>query len=111
MEINKRIKEIRTLLKLSQNAFSEGIFVSNGYVAAIELGNRKVNNRIIQLICSSYGVSEEWLRSGQGEPFTLNEDIKRDKALKAFAKLSPDYQDYVLKQMDNLLEMQERNEK
>jgi transcriptional regulator with XRE-family HTH domain len=58
MSINLRIKQIRKTLNLSQAKFAKEISISNGYIAGIELENRKVNDRIVKLICAMYGVNE-----------------------------------------------------
>ena len=81
MDINKRIKELRQALGLSQPAFAQRISISNGYIAAIELGNRRLNDRIIKLVCSEFNVSERWLRTGEGEMFeqlTRNQKIAQE---------------------------------
>lgn len=50
MSIHERIREIRQALGLSQAKFAKDISISSGYVAGLELGNRKVNDRMIKLI-------------------------------------------------------------
>ena len=52
MSIHERIREIRQALGLSQAKFAKDISISSGYVAGLELGNRKVNDRMIKLICT-----------------------------------------------------------
>ena len=67
MSIHERICEIRQALGLSQAKFAKDIFIFSGYVAGLELGHRKVNDRLIKLICAQYNVNEAWLRDGTGE--------------------------------------------
>lgn len=52
MSIHERIREIRQALGLSQSKFAKDIFIFSGYVAGLELGHRKVNDRLIKLICA-----------------------------------------------------------
>lgn len=81
MDINKRIKELRQKLGLSQPTFAQRISISNGYIAAIELGNRRVNDRIVKLVCSEFNVNENWLRTGEGEMFeqlSRNQEITQE---------------------------------
>jgi transcriptional regulator with XRE-family HTH domain len=106
MSANHRVKHIRKALGLSQAKFAVGISVSNGYVAGIELGNRNVNDRIVKLICSAYNVNEGWLKTGEGEMFRCPPDDKLARVVSIFTKLSPEFQDYVLHQIDKLLEIQ-----
>lgn len=106
--INQRIRDLRKALSLSQVKFAEGISISNGYIAALELGKRQVNERMIKLICSAYGVSERWLRNGEGEMFPQASEQKTEKIIALFKELNPQFQDYVLKQIDDLLDLQKQ---
>ena len=111
MCINQRIKEIRQELNLSQTKFASAISISNGYIASIELGNRAVNDRIIKLICSTFNVNEHWLKDGHGEMFNKNTDQTTELAMSIFKELNPDYQEYVLQQINKLLELQNKQTK
>lgn len=106
MTINQRIKQVRQYLKLSQAKFAKNLCLSGGYFAGIELENRRANNRIVRLISITYGVSEEWLKTGTGEMFANLSDAQVAQAMKAFRILRPEYQDYTLKLAENLVYMQ-----
>jgi transcriptional regulator with XRE-family HTH domain len=108
ISINRRIKQIREALSLSQIKFSKVISLSSGYLAGVEVEKRKVNDRIVKLICASFGVSEKWLRTGTGEMFVINPDEEFTKLVSLFKELNPQYQDYILKQIDLLLDMQDK---
>jgi transcriptional regulator with XRE-family HTH domain len=107
--VNRRIKQIREALNLSQMKFSKVISLSSGYLAGVEVEKRKVNDRIIKLICASFGVNEKWLRNGEGEMFYHDPDKEFTKLIALYKELSPQYQDYVLKQIDLLLTIQDNN--
>ena len=104
--VNERVKKVRHALKLSQVEFSKGILISNGYLASIELGNRKVNSRIIKLISTTYEVNEKWLKTGKEGMFSDDFDEKLNRVVNLFKELKPKYKDYILKQIDQLLELQ-----
>ncbi|WPK10740.1 helix-turn-helix transcriptional regulator [Lysinibacillus louembei] len=108
MSTNQRVKEIRLALNLSQAKFATAIAISNGYIAGIELGNRKVNDRLIKLICSTFNVNENWLKNGEGDMFKNPADTKFEMAMNVFKELNPDYQEFVLKQIDELLKIQNK---
>lgn len=110
MTINNRIKQVRKEMHMSQAKFAGAISISNGYIADIELGNRAVNDRIIKLICFTFNVSETWLRSGEGNMFVGNKSTTAELALSTFKELNPEFQEYVLKQISQLLELQEKTE-
>lgn len=111
MTIGQRLKEVRRQLKLPQVKFAAGISVSSGYIARMETEGIKINDRIIKLICSTYQVSEEWLRTGKGEMFLDASHSRSNIALSYFDRLNPEFQDYVIRQMEILLEIEAtRNE-
>lgn len=64
-----RIKELRKALNLSQAEFSDIISYSRCYTAELENGRKRVNDRIVSLICERFNVSEAWLRDGSGDMF------------------------------------------
>ncbi len=78
--LNERVKELRKFLGLSGEKFGERIRVAKSTISNIENGNRSVTEQQIKLICTEFGVSEEWLRTGEGEmliPVTQNQKISR----------------------------------
>ncbi|MDR1300864.1 MAG: helix-turn-helix transcriptional regulator [Treponema sp.] len=107
--VNRRIKQVRETLKLSQVQFSRVISLSSGYLAGVEVEKRKANDRIIKLICSSFNVNDIWLKTGEGEMFNLNPDEECTKLVSLYKELDPKFQDYILKQIDLLLIMQDQD--
>jgi len=106
--INQRIKELREKIGLNQREFSKLLSLSGGYIAGIEVNLRKVNDRLIKLIISQFGVNEEWLRLGNGEMFIKNEtDEKAARILSLFNDLPPHFQDVVLGTIDLLRKAKE----
>jgi transcriptional regulator with XRE-family HTH domain len=91
---------------MTQAGFSQVISLSSGYLAGIETEKRKVNDRIIKLICSSFNANENWLRRGAGEIFAQSEDKQFVKLIGLFRELEPRYQDYIFKEISLLLKMQ-----
>jgi hypothetical protein len=53
----------------------------------------------------TFGVNESWLKSGEGSMFDDIEDFKLNQVISTFRKLDPSYQDYVIKQLDILLDL------
>lgn len=104
---NQRIKQVRQALNLSQAKFAKTISISNGYIAAIELEKRNVNDRLIKLICITFNVRENWLRTGDGDMFVEQPNQLFELAYATFKELKPEYQEYILKQIDQLLDVQQ----
>lgn len=111
MTTNQRIKELRMKLGLSQAKFAKAISISNGYIAGIELENRNVNDRLIKLISATFNVSEKWLKTGEGNMFNEQSNQLSEITYSTFKELKPEYQEYVLKQIDQLLEIQRKEKK
>jgi len=106
--INRRIKELREKIGLNQRDFSKLLSLSGGYIAGTEVNLRKVNDRLIKLIISQFGVSEEWLRYGNGEIFIKKKTDEKDaRILSLFNDLPPHYQDVVLGTIDLLRKARE----
>jgi transcriptional regulator with XRE-family HTH domain len=108
LEINRRIIEARRALGLKQTELSEGIKMSQAYIGNIENGKRKVNDRFISLLVMTYGVNEEWLRTGTGKMFEKTVDPKTERIICNFKKLDGLLQDYVLKQVELAVEYQKK---
>jgi transcriptional regulator with XRE-family HTH domain len=109
--INQRIRQIRSALKLTQANFAAVISVSKGYVADLEIGVRAVNDRIVKLVCASFNVNDRWLRDGEGEMFTEDPAEGFTKLLGLYRELAPEYQDFIMNQITQLLDIQARNKK
>ena len=104
--MKKRIKQVRLTLGLTQIKFAERIAISTGYLAGMELGNKKVNERIIRLISMEFGVNEHWLRTGEGSMYNEEADINIAKLTSLFKSLTPEYQECALTQLNALADLQ-----
>lgn len=105
--VKDRIIAIRKSLGLTQREISKGIYVCQSYYANIEQGSRLVNDRVIALLCSQYGVSKEYLLTGKGDMFSGNlADIQLNQLIEIFDKLNPLFREYILLQVKSLYEVQ-----
>jgi transcriptional regulator with XRE-family HTH domain len=69
-EADKRLKELRKKLDIKQGEFAKRIGLKQGSYSDVENGKEVLTQRNIKLICLEFGVSDEWLRNGQGPMFT-----------------------------------------
>lgn len=67
--MNSRIKKLRKFLNLTQTIFGEKIGIKGNTVTNYENGLRNPSDAVIKLICSTFNVNEDWLRTGEGEMF------------------------------------------
>ena len=105
--ISRRIGEIRKTLGLTQQRFAKDLKISTSFAGALERNARTIHERIIKMICFTYGVNENWLKTGKGEMFEKGRDYKLEEVIANFKKLDELLQDYVLKQIRLALEYQE----
>lgn len=67
--MNKRIKELRNALGITQQEFADRLKTSRANIAGYEAGTRAPSNAASNNICREFNVSEEWLKNGTGEMF------------------------------------------
>lgn len=75
--MNERISQVRKNAGLTQEKFAARIGLTRNFVWMIEKGERIPSDRTIADICREFGVSETWLRTGQGQMLLdLGEDAE-----------------------------------
>ena len=79
----ERLKELRKVLGLTQTEFGEKLGRKKITVTFWESGKSAIPTSMIYQICSTFGVSYDWLTEGKGEMFvesaeSLVEDVMRD---------------------------------
>lgn len=88
----ERLKHVRKALKMNQTDFAARLGMTQGGYARIELGKRQLTDRTILQICKEYHVSEEWLRTGNGDMFLETKCDFLNKLSKTM-HLTPDMKD------------------
>ena len=102
---NERLIKIREELGLSQRDFCKNIYLSQPYYNNVENGVRPINDRIIALICSQYGVNKEYILNGKGEIFSNDlPDIQLQQLLEVFNELEKPFKEYIVLQIKQLME-------
>jgi DNA-binding XRE family transcriptional regulator len=107
LTVNQRIKKLRKELDLNQREFAKIITVSEGFVACIETGKRNANERTQKLICDSFQINHQWLKTGEGEIFSHDKESKFSKLMALFDNLHPKYQDYIIDAIDKFIKIQD----
>lgn len=72
--MNKRIEKARKTLSMTRAAFGAQMGVSGDVINNLERGRVEAKEHMVMLICQTYGVNEEWLRTGEGEMFLSDEE-------------------------------------
>ena len=69
MGLGRRIKELRTTVRLTQSEFAEKLGVSKRAVQEWEAERRTPSEPVLRQIEQTFSVNPEWLRHGKGEMF------------------------------------------
>ena len=86
MCLKERLKKVRKDNNLSQAAFGKKIGISSSQIACYETGYREITDRAIKDICREFSINEEWIRTGEGEMYSISKDDER--IAEAIAKIS-----------------------
>lgn len=123
--MKERIKELRKALKMTQQEFADRLHIKRTNIGNYESGVSSPTDSVIALICREFGVSESWLRNGEGEmfiPMTLDEEIAsfiggiqadieptfQKRFISALAKLSPDDWKVIERFIKNMIDEREK---
>ncbi len=109
MELHERIKYFRKeILGTTQDEFGDKMGVSRDVVNNMERGRVNIGEDRIRLICSSFPVNEDWLRTGNGSPTVQR---TRNQEIGAFANAVMDLPDENIKKrlIEALLKLDERD--
>lgn len=86
--MDNRIKELRKSLGLTQQEFADRLNIKRGAIANYEIGRNIPIDAVISLINKEFNVSENWLRTGEGEMF--QQMSEQEKLMKYTALLLKD---------------------
>ena len=76
--MTERLRELRKLLGLSQSEFADKLGMKQGSLSDIERGKVGLSNSNVVLICNLFNVDEDWLRRGEGKPFSNKYEHRQD---------------------------------
>ena len=80
MNERERIKDLRLRLKLTMEEFGKRLGIQKSAVSKIENGSVSLTDQNRIAICREFGVNEDWLRYGSGDPFVkLSRDEQIEK--------------------------------
>ena len=80
--MDERIRQLRRKLDMTQQEFADRIGLKRNTIANYETGRNEPVSSVINLICREFGVSEKWLRTGQGEMFAVSPSNELDALAK-----------------------------
>ena len=80
-EIAERITKVIKDKAKTKTEFAEKLNISQSFVSRLASGEKEPSNRTIADICREFDVNEDWLRTGQGDPYV---QLSRDEELAQF---------------------------
>ena len=104
--MNDRIRLIRKALKLTQGELAKHLGMQSSALSMIEKGENALTEKNIKLICMTFNVSEDWLRTGGGEMFAASPYEK--EFFEIYGGLLPETQDTLLRLAKDLLATQRK---
>jgi transcriptional regulator with XRE-family HTH domain len=104
--MKERILALRKALRLKQGEFAARLGMKGTALSMIEVGDNSLTEKNIRLICMTFNVNEEWLRTGKGEMFALSP--YEEEYIEIFHNLLPDSQQGLLKLAKKLLASQNK---
>ena len=69
MTQGERVKELRKALNYTLDKFGGKLGVQKSAISKIEKGENNLTDQMLLSMCREFNVSEEWLRTGDGEMF------------------------------------------
>jgi transcriptional regulator with XRE-family HTH domain len=106
--IHNRLLEIRKTKGLTQGEFADRIKISRSMIGSIEEGRREVKDRLISLVCLTFGANEQWIRTGKGAMFDNPKNERLEGLIYNFKNLDENSQDFVLQHLDLLIEYRKK---
>lgn len=77
--MKERIREVREHFGLSMEKFGARIGIGKTSISLLESGKNNPSVQTVALICCEFGVSERWLRTGEGEMFEQTRETVLDR--------------------------------
>jgi transcriptional regulator with XRE-family HTH domain len=97
-----RIRAIRKKLGINQGEFARRIGLTQTAMSSIEVGKSKLTEQNIKLICVTFNVNEQWLRTGEGDMFGSLASYEKE-LLEMYRQLTEETQDFILDMTRTLL--------
>jgi transcriptional regulator with XRE-family HTH domain len=104
--MNDKIVAIRKALKLNQSEFAERLGMKRTSLSMVEVGTNALTEKNIRLICMTFNVSENWIRTGNGDMF--NASPYETEFFEIYKDLMPETQLALVKLAKQLLETQKK---
>ena len=69
LTVGLRIREVREVLHMTREEFSEQCDISSSFLAAVESGKKSVTSKTLFKICTAFDISADYIIRGNRETF------------------------------------------
>lgn len=93
MEISDRIREIRENQGMTRAQFAERLGITAAEITNVEFGkikNMASKESLFRSIAAEFGVSLDWIKTGEGEMYVQIPSIQKDPVVEGFLKFLRD---------------------
>jgi transcriptional regulator with XRE-family HTH domain len=106
IDMKERILALRKALHLKQGEFAARLGMKGTALSMIEVGDNSLTEKNIRLICMTFNVNEDWLRTGKGKMFV--DSPYEQEFLQMYRNLLPDSQQALLRLAQELWAAQKK---
>ena len=104
--LRERVRAVRKRLGLNQAHFAKQIGLTQTSLSMLEVGDNNITDKNVKLICVTFNVNENWLRTGEGQMFNASPYAKEIGDI--MESLTSETQQYLLLMARELLNIQKR---
>ena len=101
-----RLKAVRKALRMNQKSFAEQLGLNQNSLSMIEKNHTPVTEKNVKLVCATFNVNEQWLRTGNGDMFCASPYEKKLRDI--CTNLTLENQESLLLIAQELLKIQSR---
>lgn len=69
LTVGLRIREVREVLNMTREQFSEKCDISTSFLTAVESGKKAVTSKTLYKICTAFNISADYVIRGNGQNF------------------------------------------
>lgn len=91
LTVGLRIREVREVLNMTREEFSEKCDISSSFLAAVENGKKAITSKTLFKICSTLNISADYIIRGNTEGFEI------DMILEMLHSIPPQSREYAIR--------------
>jgi transcriptional regulator with XRE-family HTH domain len=98
LDVGLRIRELRELLHMSREQFSEQCDISPSFLSAVENGRKSITSKTIYKMCTAFHISADYLIFGR------DEDYETDIVIEMLHTINPQSRAYAVQILRNYID-------